>query len=44
MNPAKVELSQTAKLTDLPNIGPAMAQNLRLLGIERPEHLLGQSP
>lgn len=44
MNPAKVKRSQTAKLTDLPNIGPAMAQNLRLLGIERPGQLLGQSP
>ncbi|BCO33186.1 hypothetical protein TspCOW1_32890 [Thiohalobacter sp. COW1] len=33
MNPSKVERTKTKKLTDLPNIGPAMAQVLELIGI-----------
>lgn len=44
MNPAKVKRDQVRKLTDLPNIGPAMARDLRLLGFERPEQLAGQNP
>jgi hypothetical protein len=33
-----------ARLEDLPNIGKAMAADLRLLGIERPQQLLGRDP
>lgn len=44
MHPAKVDRSQMSALTDLPNIGKAMAQDLRLLGIDRPEQLAGQNP
>lgn len=44
MNPAKVKRDQIRELTDLPNIGPAMARDLRLLGFERPAQLVGQDP
>jgi hypothetical protein len=44
MNPAKVERSKVRSLTDLPNIGPAMAQDLRFIGILKPEHLKGKDP
>ncbi len=44
MNPAKVQRNKLLDLTDLPNIGPAMARDLRLLGFERPEQLAGQNP
>lgn len=44
MNPAKVDRRRLRQLTDLPNIGPAMAADLRLLGIERPEQLAGRDP
>ncbi len=44
MNPAKVDRSKIFELTDLPNIGKAMAEDLRLLGINRPEQLAGQNP
>jgi hypothetical protein len=43
MNPAKVNRSRLAKLTDLPNIGPACARDLRTLGFETPGQLKGQS-
>jgi hypothetical protein len=32
------------KLTDIPNIGPAMTRDLNLLGIQRPEQLRGRDP
>ncbi len=32
------------RLEDLPNIGRAMAADLRLLGIERPTDLIGRDP
>lgn len=35
---------QIARLTDIPNIGPAMARDLNLLGIENPEQLRGLDP
>ena len=41
MNPSKVRRDRLSALTDLPNIGPAMAADLRLLGFERPEQLAG---
>ena len=44
MNPSKVRRDRLSTLTDLPNIGPAMAADLRLLGFERPEQLAGQNP
>ena len=33
-----------ARLEDLPNVGPATAGDLRLLGLRRPEQLVGQDP
>lgn len=33
-----------ARLEQLPNIGMAMAEDLRLLGIEHPDQLIGQDP
>ena len=44
MHPAKVDRRRLAKLTDLPNIGPACAADLRRLGIQRPEQLKGRQP
>ncbi|WP_206485845.1 helix-hairpin-helix domain-containing protein [Thalassotalea sp. G2M2-11] len=44
MNPSKVIREQVKKLTDLPNIGKASAQDLELLGIEKPSDLVGQDP
>lgn len=44
MNPAKVDRRRLNTLTDLPNIGPATAADLRFLGIETPEQLAGQCP
>ena len=32
------------RLEQLPNIGMAMAEDLRLLGIEHPQQLIGQDP
>ena len=44
MNPSKVRRDRLEHLTDLPNIGPAMARDLRLLGFDRPGQLAGQDP
>jgi len=44
MSPSKVERSRVRLLTDLPNIGKAMADDLRLLGIHEPQQLVGMSP
>lgn len=33
MNPAKVDRNRLARLEDLPNIGPAIARDLRLLDV-----------
>lgn len=44
MNPNKVERSQIKTLTDLPNIGPAGAEDLRLIGIDEPRDLLEKCP
>lgn len=44
MNPAKVVRAKVQKLTDLPNIGPAMAGDLLQLGIEHPNALRGCDP
>lgn len=44
MNPLKVDRNRLLALTDLPNIGPAMAEDFRLLGIDRPGQLVGKDP
>ena len=44
MNPARVRRDAVRTLTDLPNVGPATAADLRLLGIERPGQLVGRDP
>lgn len=44
MNPAKVDRSRVRRLTDLPNIGPAGAADLRLIGIHEPGQLAGKCP
>lgn len=41
MHPDKVSRARLSALTDLPNIGPALAADLRLLGIETPQQLIG---
>jgi hypothetical protein len=44
MNPAKVDRARLHRLTDLPNVGKATAADLRLLGYDRPEQLVGACP
>ncbi len=44
MNPQKTDRNNLQNLTDLPNIGKAMAQKLQLLGINQPAQLKGKSP
>ena len=42
MHPDKVSRVRLSVLTDLPNIGPSLAADLRLLGIETPQQLTGR--
>ncbi len=44
MNPDKVNRERLHSLTDLPNIGTACAEELRRLGITRPEELRAADP
>ena len=44
MNPAKVKRSRVKLLTDLPNVGPAMARDLVRIGIKAPKQLVGKDP
>lgn len=44
MHPQKVDRTRTVKLEDLPNIGKACAEDLRLIGIDKPEQLIGRDP
>lgn len=44
MNPARVRREAVRTLRDLPNVGPAAAADLRLLGIEHPGQLAGREP
>lgn len=44
MHPDKVSGSRLQQLTDLPNIGPASAADLRLLGITQPDELRSRDP
>ena len=42
MNPKKVVRQKVKKLTDLPNIGPSLADDLRQIGIDTPQQLKGK--
>ncbi len=44
MHPDKVVREQTETLTDLPNIGKAMALDLQVLGINKPGDLIDRDP
>jgi len=44
MNPARVKREQVRLLTDLPNVGPAMARDLEFIGIRTPAQLTGRDP
>lgn len=44
MNPSKVDRKRMRVLTDLPNIGKALAEDLELLGIRQPSELIGRDP
>ncbi|MFN8668683.1 MAG: helix-hairpin-helix domain-containing protein [Gemmatimonadaceae bacterium] len=44
MNPAKVNRKSLHAFTDLPNVGKAFAEDLRLLGFTAPAQLKGQDP
>ncbi len=44
MNPSKVDRSRVVKLTDLPNVGKAMAEDFRQLGIHKPSQIAGMCP
>jgi hypothetical protein len=44
MHPSKVDRARIKELTDLPNIGPSIAADLRLLGVRRPADLVGACP
>lgn len=44
MNPSKVDRNRLTRLTDLPNIGKAGAEDLKLLGIDEPAQLVDRDP
>lgn len=44
MKPDKIDRKHVVALTDLPNIGKAGAEDLRLLGIHEPNQLVGKCP
>lgn len=44
MHPSKVRRERLEQFTDLPNIGPAMAQDFVLLGFSAPMELTGVDP
>jgi hypothetical protein len=44
MHPAKVKRGRVKRFTDLPNVGPAFAGDLKLLGFTTPDQLRGQDP
>lgn len=39
-----IEQSEVVQLEDLPNVGKAIAGDLRLLGVEKPTDLCGRNP
>ena len=44
MNPSKTVRTKTHVLTDLPNVGPSIANDLRIVGVETPQDLVGKNP
>ncbi|GAA0329507.1 helix-hairpin-helix domain-containing protein [Morganella psychrotolerans] len=44
MNPTKADRTNLKTFTDLPNVGKAAADDLRLLGYEKPEEITGSDP
>lgn len=44
MNPRKVDRARVRQLTDLPNVGRAVAALLHSLGIQEPGQLVGLNP
>ncbi len=44
MHPDKIQRGRVKRLTDLPNVGPACAKDLQLLGIHSPADLKGRDP
>lgn len=42
--PKATRIDDCQRLEDLPNVGPAMAGDLRLLGIRAPRELAGRDP
>lgn len=44
MHPSKVNRDHLEQLTDLPNVGPATAKDLLLLGIKKPQQLMAKDP
>jgi hypothetical protein len=44
VHPSKVDRTRLRTLTDLPNVGPAMAGDFVLLGYETPQQLVGADP
>jgi hypothetical protein len=44
VNPARVDRARVRVLTDLPNVGPSVAGDLRLIDIHEPAQLVGRSP
>ena len=44
MNPARVRRDAVRNVTDLPNVGPATAADLRLLGIAHPAQWRDRDP
>ncbi len=44
MNPVKIIREKVEKLTDLPNIGKTVANDLKLIGITQPQQLVGVDP
>lgn len=44
MNPKKVNREKVKILSDLPNIGKAMVEDLKMIGINVPSQLIGKSP
>jgi hypothetical protein len=44
MKSSSVKRGEIKGLTDLPNVGPAMARDLALLSIRKPEQLAGRDP
>ena len=39
-----INRADTTDLEDIPNIGPSIAGNLRLIGVSSPQDLLGKDP